>query len=252
MNKTFDTYCAGVDDLEAARILVERAIALRFVLHDSMYWGGDYYLASSEEFGEISIRQNYNSYIDGLNEPDHPNCRIVVSVNRPEEPDALKSRMVAHGLRLLRRAVIEDGRSQITDFVKYLIPVGFYCELRGGEPHQPSLRQAIRSSGIPNIANVLKYLKMATVVIATGGPVSDVLDSKLGLIGPPHVVTDGTFAWPAILAHYVERHHVHLPQAFVAHMAKSNWSILPGIDVHGLDIDWRLWTDGPENRPKDD
>jgi hypothetical protein len=252
MNRTFDTYCANVDDLEAARAQVERAVALQFVLHDSMYWGGDYYLADSDEFGEISIRHNYNTYTHSLNEPDHPNCRIIVSVSKAAQPDVLKSRLTQNGLRLLRRAVIEDGKSQITDFVKYLIPVGFYRELRGGEPHQPSLRQAIRSTAMPNVVGVIKYLKAGKVLIATGGPVSDVLDPKAGLIGPPHVVTDKTYAWPAILAYYVERHNVHLPQAFVAHMAKSNWSIPSGIDVQGLDIDWRLWTDSAENRPGDE
>jgi len=249
---TFDTYCVDVGDLEAARAKVERALALQFVLHDSMYWGGDYYLASSDKFGEISIRSNYNSYTKELNEPDHPNCRIIVSVSKPAQPDVLKSRLVKHGLRLLRRAIIQDGRPQITDFVKYLVPVGFYRELRGGSPHQPSLRQAVRSSAMPDAVNVIKYLKAGKILVATGGPVSDVLDPKRGLIGPPHVVTDGTYAWPAILTHYVERHNVHLPHAFIAHMAVRDWNISPELDVQGLDIDWRPWTDSDENRAKDE
>lgn len=253
MNRTFDTYCVSVDDLEAARAQVERAIALQFVLHDSMFWGGDYYLANSDEFGEISIRHNYNTYTHELNEPDHPNCRIIVSVSNAAHPDVLKSRLTENGLRLLRRAIIEDGKPKTTDFVKYLVPVGFYRELRGGEPHQPSLRQAVRSTAMPDVVDVIKYLKAGKVLIATAGPVRDVLAPELGLIGPPpHVVTDGTYAWPAILAYYVERHNVHLPQVFVAHMANRDWSVPSGIDVQGLDIDWRLWTDSSENRPTDE
>lgn len=251
MDEIFDTYRADVDDLMAARAMVERASGLRFVLHDSMYWGGDYYLANSEEFGEISIRWNYNTYSKELNEPDHPSCRIVVSVSKSAQPDALKSRLVENGLRLLTRAIIHDGQCRITDFVKYLIPVGFYRELRGGEPHQPSLLRAVRSASMPNVADVIKYLKAGKVLVATGGPVSDVIDPKRGLIGPPHVVTDGTYAWPAVLAYYIECHNVHLPPAFVAHMAAGNWSPPSGIDMQGLDIDWRLWTDSPDNRPAD-
>lgn len=68
--------------------------------------GGDYYLANSDEFGELVIRRNHNSYTGELNEPDHPDWTIYMSVNEPPDPEALCRRLTAGGLRLLNRAVV--------------------------------------------------------------------------------------------------------------------------------------------------
>ncbi len=121
--------------------------------------------------------------------------------------------------------------------VKHLIPVGFYRELRGGKPHEPSLRDAVQTVATPDAANMLRYLNAGQLLIATAGVVSDVLDPKCGIIGAPHILTDGTYVWPAILAHYVERHHVRLPGEFVSHMVTNRWTVPSGIDVLSLRID---------------
>lgn len=223
MKEIFDTYCIEAADLDAARTRVEQATSLQFVRHESMYWGGDYYLGTSSELGRIAIRPNYNSHTRELNEPEHPDCQVVVSVSEALQPDALKAMLGAHGIRLVKRSVLENGKLVMSDSMRYLIPVGFYRELRGGKPHEPSLRDVIQPTADPKQANVLQYLHAGEVLVATGGVVSDVLDPTFGIIGPPHILTDGKYAWPAILAHYVERYHIRLPEDFMSHMMSNNW-----------------------------
>jgi hypothetical protein len=123
------------------------------------------------------------------------------------------------------------------DFVKHLIPVGFYRELRGGKPHEPSLREAVQAVASPDAARTIAYLNAGELLIATAGVVKDVLDERRGIIGAPDILTDGTYAWPAILAHYVEHHHVRVPEHFAGHMAAGGWVVPPGIEVRGLKLD---------------
>jgi hypothetical protein len=106
MSKTFDTYCIEAPDLESARERLESVLPIRFVLHESMFWGGNYFLVKSDSCGEIAIRLNYNSYTKELNEPNHPDCQIIVSVSVPLDPDALATQLIGGGLRLLSRSVI--------------------------------------------------------------------------------------------------------------------------------------------------
>lgn len=121
--------------------------------------------------------------------------------------------------------------------VTHLIPVGFYSELRGGKPHEPSLRAAVQPVAGADDARIIEYLNAGETLIATAGSVSDVLDPKFGVIGAPHVLTDGTYAWPAILAHYVERHHVRLPDEFMTHVRGNAWTVPHGIDLLSLKLD---------------
>jgi hypothetical protein len=238
MSKIFDTFCIEAADLNAARMRIEQMIPVRFILHESMYWGGDYYRASSSVFGEITIRKNFNSYTRELNEPEYPDCHFVISINDPLQPDVLQSRLTAQGLLFLRRVVVQEAASYVKDPTRYTTPIGFYREFRGGEPHQPSLRLAAQSCAMPRAADVIRYLNDGKVLVATGGVVSDVLDPKFGIIGPPHILTDGAYAWPAILSHYIEHHHVHLPEEFVSHMVTNNWTISPEMNLHGLKVNW--------------
>lgn len=125
----------------------------------------------------------------------------------------------------------------MNDSVKLLIPVGFYRELRGGKPHEPSLHEAVQAAASSDAARVVEYLSAGEVLIATAGVVKDVLDPAHGIIGAPHILTDGTYAWPAIFAHYVQHHHVRVPDDFADHMAARGWTVTPGIDVRALKLD---------------
>src|SRR4051794_31332417 len=123
MSKIFDTFCIEAADLHAARLRIEQLIPVQFILHESMYWGGDYYRASSCEFGEITIRTNFNSYTNELNEPGYPDCQFVISANEPLQPDVLKSRLTAQGLLFLRRVVVQDVASFVKDPKREMTPI---------------------------------------------------------------------------------------------------------------------------------
>jgi hypothetical protein len=136
----------------------------------------------------------------------------------------------------VNRSILRDGKPVANSTVKYLIPVGFYRELRGGKSYEPSLRDFIQTTATPNESGIIGYLNAGRVLSATGGVVSDVLDPSLGIIGPPHIRTDGIYAWSAILAHYVKFHHVRLPNEFVSHMAASKWVAPSEIDMRILEF----------------
>jgi hypothetical protein len=106
MSSVYDKYCIDASDLERARERLEAVLPIRLVLHESMFWGGVYYRSESDELGEVTIRRNQNSYTGELNEPDYPDCQLVVSVSESKDPDAVAARLVAGGLRLLNRSIV--------------------------------------------------------------------------------------------------------------------------------------------------
>ncbi len=106
MPSTFDTYCAVSEDLDGARTQVEETLAIELALHDSHFWGGDYYLARSQEWGKIAVRRNLNRFTGELTEAEFPDCTILVSVSDAPDPDRMKERLVEGGLRFLKRVVV--------------------------------------------------------------------------------------------------------------------------------------------------
>lgn len=105
MTKIFDTYCSGAAELEPARLKLEGVLSVQCVLHESDFWGGEYYIARSAEIGKIAIRKNRNRFTGGLNVPEFPDCDIIVSVSAAPDPDIIRSRLLAGGFRLLKRVV---------------------------------------------------------------------------------------------------------------------------------------------------
>ncbi|MEQ1564058.1 MAG: hypothetical protein ABMA64_00355 [Myxococcota bacterium] len=121
-----------------------------------------------------------------------------------------------------RRSAAAKRRPQ-----RKLVRVGFFAELRHGDPAGERLADARRAEPQADEAALVAYLKGAPVLIAALGPVRDVLDPSAGYIGTPSILTDGTWAWPADLAHYVERHHAALPDAFVTHARSRGFQHAP-------------------------
>ena len=102
--------------------------------------------------------------------------------------------------------------------------VGFFEELRHGRPDGSRLKEAVSPSARhPESARITSYLARGAVLQASPGLVRDVLAEGSPVIGGLKILTDGTWAWPSDLPHYVERYHARLPEAFVEHMAKSGW-----------------------------
>jgi len=104
-----------------------------------------------------------------------------------------------------------------------LLRVGFFSELRHGDPQGPSLAGCRREQRSPHEDEIVRYLTEAPVLIASPGPVSDVLDPTAGFVGTRSIHTDGVWCWPGDLAHYVRRYHVALPSAFLEHLLSRGW-----------------------------
>ena len=119
-----------------------------------------------------------------------------------------------------REAEVKSGH-------KKLIRVGFFSELRHGDKSGSSLVESCRPEAHRNEPEIIAYLQQAPELVASPGPVRDVLAPELGYIGTPSIKTDGRFCWPADLAHYVARYHVVLPDAFLDHGRARRWRHVP-------------------------
>ncbi|WP_239091427.1 hypothetical protein [Streptomyces sp. SID14478] len=111
--------------------------------------------------------------------------------------------------------------------------LGFYNELddRSGQPNG-SIRDAVRSVGEPDEAKLVAYLDAGHVLI-------DVMEAGHDVItGSPHrhssgcssLVTDGAWLWRQDFPHYLESHHVSLPQTFLDHVRSLSYQ-MPTIAV---------------------
>ena len=95
--------------------------------------------------------------------------------------------------------------------------VGFFRELDHGDPTGPSLVASVGDKPRPDEARIADYLRGGLLLIGCPGVVGDILDEAAGLIGTPHIMTDGVWAWPGDLPYYVEKYHLTLPGDFIAH-----------------------------------
>src|SRR5438094_394054 len=100
---------------------------------------------------------------------------------------------------------------------------GLFRELGYGDEHNPSLRAHIAEAPQEHEAEILHYLKNGLLFVATPGIVFDVLADTRKIIGAPHILTDGTWAWSKDLVYYVKEYHCRLPVDFVEHMKSRNW-----------------------------
>jgi hypothetical protein len=111
--------------------------------------------------------------------------------------------------------------------------LGFYDEFdgRSGCPNG-SIHDAVRSVVEADEADLVAYLDAGHVLI-------DVMEAGCDVItGAPHrnspgcssLVTDGAWLWRQDFPHYLETHHVSLPEAFVEHVRGLNYR-MPSITV---------------------
>jgi hypothetical protein len=117
-----------------------------------------------------------------------------------------------------------------------LKPVGFFRELEHGLPDGPSLATVRSDNSDKEEGRILRYLQCGVVVVASPGVVRDVLDERHPIIGSCDILTDGSWAWPTDLVHYVRRYHVLLPTQFVDFMRQNQWKVPKKIDVRSLEI----------------
>jgi hypothetical protein len=103
--------------------------------------------------------------------------------------------------------------------------VGFFRELRHGDPEGPSLRDASMPTPAPNEDRVLAYLRSGEIIASTGVLVDDILDGSKKGIAVLEIATDGAWAWPTDLPHYLATYHVALPDDFIRQIERHGWVV---------------------------
>ena len=99
--------------------------------------------------------------------------------------------------------------------------VGFFRELRHGEPDGPSLKVELGQLRA-DPERLAVYLETASV-LAANGPFDDVLSGR-EWVGELDIQTDGDYEWPSDLAYYVREYRVGVGEDFVAHCERHGWS----------------------------
>ncbi|MGW3989876.1 hypothetical protein [Streptomyces sp. NPDC004830] len=111
--------------------------------------------------------------------------------------------------------------------------LGFYDELDdcSGRPNG-SIRDAVRPVGEPDEKDLVAYLDAGHVLLDVMEGGDDVITGKAHRhsLACSSLLTDGTWLWRQDFPHYVETHHVALPDAFIAHVRSLNHR-MPAIDV---------------------
>ena len=99
---------------------------------------------------------------------------------------------------------------------------GFFDELP--EPDAVvQLTASITDPPLEDEEGILSYLNGGKQILAVPGLVLDLLSDDEEIIGPPHVFTDGEWAWTSDVTHYIERYHISIPSQLLARMRANNF-----------------------------
>jgi hypothetical protein len=115
---------------------------------------------------------------------------------------------------------------------------GYFRELPHGMQDGLSIRESVSSTPHPDKERIVNYLRNGWVFLSQlfEGSVGTEHDSEVEMcvdmlsdnkekICPLRQLTDGVWAWPNDLGYYVYKYDVALPDEFVDHMSKNNWSV---------------------------
>jgi hypothetical protein len=70
-------------ELDDGRAMVEGAVGLRMELHDSSFYGGDYFRGRGPGDEELILRYNYDDLDDEWTEPDHAQYPLLLLIDTP-------------------------------------------------------------------------------------------------------------------------------------------------------------------------
>ena len=111
--------------------------------------------------------------------------------------------------------------------------LGFYDELddRPGQPNG-SVRDAVRPVGEPDERELVAYLDAGHVLLDVMEAGPDVITGSVHRhsAGCSSLLSDGSWLWRLDFPHYVETHHVALPDAFLDHVRGLHYR-MPAITV---------------------
>lgn len=115
--------------------------------------------------------------------------------------------------------------------------LGFYDEFALHPPGGAgSIRDAVRSAGDPDAAQIRAYLQSGSFVTAFADDEIDVIDRKTVIPDGASDMTDGTWVWGTDLPYYYQRYNLALPADFLAHVRSNNY-VNPCHEIEDLTID---------------
>src|SRR3954454_19449741 len=105
--------------------------------------------------------------------------------------------------------------------------VGFFRELWTTDalPSQPSLLEAVSPEPTPDESQLVAYLKAGHVLIDMMDTTDDAVTHDETILSASTTLTDGEWLWRQDLVHYVGRHHVRLPEEFLATVRANNYKV---------------------------
>ncbi|GAA3348355.1 hypothetical protein GCM10020358_66540 [Amorphoplanes nipponensis] len=113
---------------------------------------------------------------------------------------------------------------------------GMFAELGRLRPPtpQPSIRASVASAPLPDVDDVVGYLRGGHKLIAAMDLQDDVFEPAEQILNGSTVLTDGEWLWRQDFAHYVGRHDVEVPPEFLALIRRRGY-VVPEVDDPTLD-----------------
>jgi hypothetical protein len=104
--------------------------------------------------------------------------------------------------------------------------------IRSDQP-QDSIFNHVHEEGLPDLARVVGYLEAGHILIDTMDIADDPFDPARQLMNGSTVLTDGDWLWRQDFAYFVRRHHVAVPDDFLALIRERDYAV-PARDVSVL------------------
>lgn len=85
----FDLYGFKISDIENARKLIEKALNVKFIAHESSYFG-DYYKVKLNNNEDYMLQYNFMGHDEGWMEPEFTEYSLLLYVNGTPRSEAIK------------------------------------------------------------------------------------------------------------------------------------------------------------------
>jgi hypothetical protein len=102
-------------------------------------------------------------------------------------------------------------------------------------PECPSIEDFVSENSLPDTSKILTFLSNAPLVSVFGTRHKCL---RCGASLPVGMRSDGVFAWPLDLPHYVEQHGVVLPNRFADHIRNLNYTPPESCDKRREELPW--------------
>lgn len=80
----YDLYGFRIDDMMAAKEIVENALKIKMEVHDSSFVGG-YFMYRSEIGEEFILKGNFDAEEDAFREPDYQESQVLLYIDESTE-----------------------------------------------------------------------------------------------------------------------------------------------------------------------